>query len=350
MSTSLEPAIRNALTRQAERTTIDPGTTFQPASLRDDDNQESSNRTRRLSLLVAAGSVALLAGLVLATEMRVDEPPTILTQPSAPTAPTTPTTAPIAFPVLDEPPPGLTVTAMVQETPPGTPRTEALVGRVIDDTLTDTVLITVQSEPLNISPRVGAPPTEAVVFDQPATVYDHGNNLRHVTWGSGPFFVASGTSPLVFLDQATAGTFKSGNGTANEKPASSEQPPSLEIGPLPDGFSLIARPAPVGHPTTAATLSIGFDNYDISVSTRNPLIDMALSGPLRRTSINDRPAWTFASSSSTQDIAWQVDDATHAYLKVNDGSDAATAAAIASDIRFVDRDTWNELYAPDPGA
>ena len=45
----------------------------------------------------------------------------------------------------------------------------------------------------------------AVVFGQPATVHDYSSSgsspLFLVTWGAGPFFVASGEAPLALLDQ-----------------------------------------------------------------------------------------------------------------------------------------------------
>ena len=96
-----------------------------------------------------------------------------------------------------------------------------------------------------------------------------------------------------------------------------------------------------------ATLSIGADNYDISVSTRNPVVYMSVAGPLRRIEVAGQPGWTFLSSFNTQDIAWQVDESTFAYLKINDGTDAAGALALANNITFVDWDSWIARYAPE---
>lgn len=74
---------------------------------------------------------------------------------------------------------------------------------------------------------------------------------------------------------------------------------------------------------------------------------MAVGSPLRSIEVNGHPAWTFLSSAPTQDITWQVDDSTYVYLKVNDGTDAAGALALANQLTFVDFETWTARYSPD---
>ncbi|HWL45067.1 MAG TPA: hypothetical protein VNQ73_19140 [Ilumatobacter sp.] len=315
---------------------------------------------RRPWLAVAAAAIAVagVGGIALlanrpTTTVPASAPPAAPTTPPtlSPTTPTVPPPDPVAppaeptlYPVLDDVPAGLEVTTHTSRTPDEPGWTEALLGRLVDGVLVDTVMISVQSRPFTISPMYGHPPTEATVFGEPATVYDYSENtgpaVVHVTWGSGPYFLATGADPLTFLGTATADAFLVTEG------ATADAPPELSFGLLPAGFDAVAAPQPIGHARLGATLSVGADNYDISVGTRNWLPNMALAGSLRPVDVAGRPGWTFLSSSATQDITWQVDDTTYAYLKVNDGTDADGALALANALRFVDWDTWTAHYAP----
>lgn len=272
--------------------------------------------------------------------------PAIGTQPASTSAMPPTSSGPTSFPVLDALPDGLSATAYVREIADGvtTPGTEALIGRLVDGVLTDSVYIVTQATPFSTSAAVGHPATDAVVMGEPARVLDRSSiqgDHVYVLWGSGPYFLAAGADPLALLSQIAPGTISAGDAP---QPA---HPPQLTVRSLRDGLELIAGPQAFGQATLDATLSIGADNYDVSVSTRNKVMQMALVGTVRVTDMGGRPAWTFQSSSLTQDIAWQVDDSTYAYLKVNDGSDAADALDLAAQIRFVDFDTWTALYPPD---
>lgn len=259
----------------------------------------------------------------------------------------TPSAEPTSFPVLEPLPPGLSATAHVRRIADQvtTPRTEALIGRRIDGVLTDAIQIMVQTQPFDITTATDRPPTDTVVMGQPATVYNRtingGAPQVHVTWGSGPYFVASGADPLAFFERTDHDAIRA------DVASNPDQPPLLTFGSLPDGFELIASPRAVGQATLIASLSIGADNYDISVSTRNPLVEMPTIGPLRSIEVAGRPAWTFVSSFPSQHIAWQVDDSTSAYLKINGDTDAADALAFANSITFVSFDTWTSRYSPD---
>lgn len=265
--------------------------------------------------------------------------------PSTTLPPPPVTLEPTAYPTLDEVPGGLTVSAVLQQVPAGAKWTEALLGRTLDNgTIADTVTITVQTQPFKISPMPGNPPVDAQVLGQPAIVYDYGSAdsvpVVHVTWGSGPYFLASGPAPLDFLATITSDTFQV------SETSLADEAPTLGFGLLPAGFEVIADPAPFGDAFTGATLSIGLDNYDISVSTRNPVVAMSQSGQLRNVVVGDHPGWAFETSSFSQDIAWQVDDSTYAYLKVNVNTDPTTLLELANSIRFVDRAEWTTRYDP----
>ena len=327
--------------------------------------ESSSPRSRVLVGLAATASVTALIGGLVILSSRDGDPPTPATQPtqvSSPPATTSPTAPdnsgpiktrpspagePTSFPVLDDPPADQTVTAHVQRIEEGvtTPRTEMLLGHRADGVLIDAVTITAQATPFGTSPAVGHPATEAIVMGEPATVLDRtsiAGDLVYVLWGTGPYFLASGADPLTLLNQLNADAFY-----AVEDPGVA-QPPLIDAGPLPKGYELIAGPQTLGQATTTvATLSIGNDNYDVSVSTQDPLIQMALIGTLRAIDVNGQPAWTFLSSSPTQDITWQVDDTTYAYLKVNDGTNAADALELANRLTFVNYPTWVSRYPPD---
>jgi hypothetical protein len=239
------------------------------------------------------------------------------------------------------------VTAHVQRIEDGvtTPRTEILLGRQVDGVLSDAVTITAQATPFGTSPAAGHPATASVVMGEPATVLDRSSipgDRVYVLWGSGPYFLAAGADPLSLLDQLEAGAIYAVVDTGVA------QPPLVGGGPLPDGVELIAGPQVIGQSATSvATLSIGSDNYDVKVSTQNPLMQMALIGPLRAIDVDGQPAWTFLSTSPTQDITWQVDDTTYAHLRANDRTSAAEALELANRLTFVDDTTWDSRYLPD---
>ncbi len=321
----------------------------------------ASPHRRRVALAAAVLGLVGVGGLWAASARdTVSQAPA--QQPSTPQTPTSATSAttagtagdppatlePTAFPVVDEALRGLPVSAFVQRTGAGwtSARTEMLIARRIDGVLADAVRIEVWPEPFEVSPMQGRTPVDAVVLGQDARVFDRsqsGGPPRFlVTWGTGPFFVASGEAPLTFLDRARPDAI----GVSS---ASGAQPPQIIIGSPPEGFDVIVEPQVVsGGSTTFATLSIGIDNFDINVQAGDPLLDMASSGyPLRAVDVNGRPGWTFLSSAPTQDITWQVDDSTYAYLKVNDGSSADEALAFARQITFVDFETWSNRYSPE---
>lgn len=118
---------------------------------------------------------------------------------------------------------------------------------------------------------------------------------------------------------------------------------------MPGDFEVIVEPQRItGDATVFASLSIGADNYDISVHTSDRVPGMASAGrPLRSIEVNGQPGWTYLSATPTQDITWQVDESTYAYVKVNDGGTANEALAPANQITFVDFDTWTARYSPD---
>ncbi len=242
---------------------------------------------------------------------------------------------------------GLTATASTLRVPAEDPWTEALVGRTVDGTTADTVAISVYAKPISISPAAGSPPTQTEVWGQPATVYDYGSispadrGIIHVMWGSGPYFVASGADPLAFLAAADQSALQS------SAPAVEGQPPTLTIGPLPQGFEVLVTAQPRGQETMNATLSIGQDNFDLSVATRSYVVSMAQAAALRPVDVGGRTGRAFVSSGSTQDITWQVDDHTFAYLKVNDGTGFDDALALASKVGFVDWATFAARYNVD---
>ncbi len=331
-------------------------------------NDRHPDRGRGRRWLTAAAASVLVAGIagIWATGNRngneapvPSQEPTTASSPTslATTAPSAPTNTvpagqlgaePTAFPVLDELPAGLSATTHVDRMGDGwtTPRTEALIARRVDGVLIDTIQLDVWAEPFDLNPMQGRTPTEDVVMGQPATVLDRSDSASSpmfaVAWGSGPYFIASGESPLAFLHQIEPDAIEAAT-------MGDDEPPQVSIGALPGDFEVIVAPQGItGKATVFATLSIGADNYDISVHTSDPVVGMASTGrPLLSVEVNGQPGWTNLSSAATQDITWQVDESTYAYLKVNDGSTAAEALALASQITFVDFDTWTAQYSPD---
>jgi hypothetical protein len=318
------------------------------------DDSRDAHRPRRLA--AAAAVVLLIAGAGALAFARPGNPGTspaaatpsgTAATPNDPEADTAQRVEPTLFPAIDQPPAGWEVTARIEAIPASSMFTEALIARSDGAVITDSVAITVQAEPFEISPMAGKAPTTTEVFGKPATVYDYGVEVAipvvHVTWGAGPYFLATGSDPVAFLAAADSDTFAavSDAGAA----------PVLTIGELPEGYAVIAEPTVVGRATTSATLSIGADNYDISVSTRNLIGAMAQAGSLRRVEVNGADGWMFNTTGTTdvaltQDVAWKVDATTYAYLKVNDGTNAEDALALARRITFLDRNSWTARYLP----
>ena len=317
-------------------------------------------------LQAAAASLVILgsAGLWFAgTDRDAEEPSAPATQPRTsaigtgnPGAGTIPVQGersptlsrdPTSFPVLDDLPDGPTATAHVHQIAEGvsTPYTHTLIGRLVDGTLIDAVSIVVDDIPFDTSRTAGQNATDAVVFGQPAIVIDRTDaqdGQVFVRWGSGPYFVAFGDDPLAFLNQVGTHVISATPGVG------ATEAPQLDIGTLPDGFDVIVRPQAVGQATRTATLSVGTGNYDIEVSTHNPVIDMAISGRLQAIQVNGRPGWAIPSTDRYQQgITWQVDDSTYAYLRVIDGRSNAEALDLAERITFVDYDAWAARYLPE---
>lgn len=347
-ATKLPERLPGLLDELAQSTPIDgDGSPFVPYETMLTDHTHHTRLPRQLATVAAAGLVIIGAG-ALALTRNGDETPASGAAAQTPTADgnlsnaALPTHELSLFPVLDDPPLGLTVSATTESIAESPLLTEALIGRVTDSSISDTIAITVQSEPFIITAVEGRPATTTEVFGQPATVYNQGIEnvipVVHVTWGSGPYYLASGPDPITFLNATAPDTFVSTSQAGD--------PPELSIGSLPDEYRVIAEPHVVGHARTGATLSIGADNYDISVSTRNPIISMAQAAPLRLVDVNGHPGWMFDTSATTvsRDVAWKVDDSTYAYLKVNHGTNALD---LAKQVTFVDRDTWTNLYLPD---
>lgn len=342
MNATEDRQIMSALELLVEQTP-DPGPT--PIDSLLCDNKRSSNWVRPIA--IAAATAAIVGGgfIVMQSDsgtniaMDTTEQPIPVQQPAQPTA----------FPVLDDLPAGLSATAFVDRVGDGRtgPRTQALIGRRVDGVLTDAIALAVQAEPLTIAPTQGRTPVDTVILGQPATVYDDSyssTTLLTVTWGSGPHFFAQGKDPLALLDHANPDAIEA------TITADTTQPPLVTFGALPDDFEVIVKPqAIVDNAAMSATLSIGADNYEVTVSTINPLIGMAMTSdgrPLRSIDINSQPGWTTDSQTSTADIVWQVDETTYASLRVGDRITAADALAIARKITFVDFDSWTARYSP----
>lgn len=349
-TTDLSDRLPDLLAELARATPIATDETpFDPNVARLVDDSSDAHRPRRF--VAAAAAVLLIAGAGALAFTRAGAPDTAPATPPPDTAATRSTepvpaatrpTEPTLFPVINDPPRGLEATARIDSFPASPLWTEAVVGRLEGALISDSIAITVQAEPFDIGPMAGKPPTTTEVFAQTAQIYDYGTRAGiptvHVAWGTGPFYLASGADPVAFLDTAQPGTFTA--------VIEGHEAPLLTIGELPDGYEIIAEPDAVGHATTSATLSIGADNYDISVSTRNPTVYMSQGGPLRPVEVNGHPGWAFDTSVATlsQDVAWKVDDTTYAYLKVNDATNADDALALANAITFVDLDNWKDRY------
>jgi len=314
-------------------------------ALRDAGGSARGGRPRWI-VMAAAATVAVL-GAVALRYAAVPREETRAVQSVVPE--TTPAAAegvgPASFPVLDPLPDGLEVTALVETGPSGeAPLTQVLVARIVNDTITDPVLISVRARPFELTPLHDTPVERVTVFGMDAETIDYGSSYGmgpdvSVSWGDGPYFLANGADPIAFLDRADPSVLEATAGT-------DDTAPELTIGELPADFEVVVAPQAVGPRVFGATLSVGADNYDFSVSARNPLADMALAGAVRRVDIDGAVGWAFTSVSRTQDVTWQVDDTTYAYLKVNDGSDGDRALELARAVTFVDFGAWVERYHP----
>ncbi|MEO5898824.1 MAG: hypothetical protein ABIR68_01670, partial [Ilumatobacteraceae bacterium] len=269
--------------------------------------------------------------------------PRAVTTPVSTVSPITPAAGdPTSYPVIDQPPTGLTATGSVLRTSTEQQWSEMLVGRIVNGITTDAVVLSVQTDPWSISPMVGSPPTTIDLWGQTASVYDYGtighSRLVHVTWGTGPYYLASGADPVAFLSAADPSVAQV------QAAAQADQAPTLNGQSLPIGYEVLVPAQQVGQGALSGTLSIGQDNFDVSVSSRNYVVMMALAGPLRSVDIAGKPGWAFESSTATQDITWQIDQSTFAYLKVNDGTGFDGALAVATKLNFVDWTTFANRY------
>jgi hypothetical protein len=284
----------------------------------------------------AAIAIAGVGGALTLAHRSNQHAATPASQPSSP--PVSPVLEPTSYPVLDEVPAGLSVSAAYNQSKQESVWTEALIGRLVEGTLTDTVAVMVQAEPFNESTQAR---TQTELFGSPATVYtETTGGTTFVEWGSGPYFRAYGSDPVAFLSRLAPDSL------ATRPGAGGSQPPTITFSNLPAGFAVIAPPATVGGIISTATLQVGSDNFDISVGTRNWVAAMAELGPLRSIEVGGHAAWTYLSSFPTQDITWQIDANTYVYLKVNDGTDATGALALANKLTFIDRNQWETRYQP----
>lgn len=237
--------------------------------------------------------------------------------------------APSVYPVVETTDP---VAASFLTVPGGgQPFTEIAVGRVESGTVRDAVVF-------NVGPPAAVSPSDT--FGTPVTVFGQAGTLiegpnagegQLVVWGDDPRFVAIGRDPMAFLDAAERGvldvTF----------PASSA--PTVTVGALPDGYEVLVEPQAVAAPSgVIGMLQVG-DN-ELFVSTRNSLAAMVVVGNVSEVDVNGTVGWTFPDETNTHDIAWQVDDNTFAYLKVNDGSSVEEALAFARSVEFVPAGEW----------
>lgn len=327
-----------------------------PAAVRRMAVRHGHEGARRRQALAVAAVALLLAGVVglwSVSGRDADEPapavqpppsPSLVTSSAPPSSTQSPERfgAPASYPVFDNLPEGVTATASVFDLEAGvsTPRSEVLVARREGDLLAGAVRIMTQDVAFDPTPAVGHPATEANVFGRPATVIDRrsldGDTL-YVVWGTGPYFLAAGAEALSLLDAMPAGAIAALPGAGGGAPV-------LDVGALPDGFEVIAGPQAVELPARQATLQVGTDGSSVMVRTHNWVIQMATTGQLRSVEVGGRPAWTFASPTSTQEVTWQVDDSTFVSLTVRDGSDTAAVLDLANQIRFVDFETWTAIY------
>lgn len=336
-------------------------------------HRQRPQRERRSISPVAAAMIAVLgtAGGVWMLNQRSGSEP-VASPPSSADVAVTPTSGdptpgtqtasdalttivnlPTAFPVVDNPSDGLPVTAYASRSSAAPTYSDAVIGRRVDGRLTDLVRVTAGAE--SQPPGGFEERRSAAVMGQSATEYvvANGNDqpdFSVVTWGDGPYFDASGGDPLKLLAALSPGTITAAPAAVDG------DPPTIEIGELPDGYEVIMSSASNADPLWAGLL-VGEDNFDIWVSSRNPLAEMAdavathqYGGELRSVDVGGRPGWMFVSQDVTSGtvradgLGWQVDDSTYAYIKVTDGSSGERVLELARSLRFVDFDTWVELY------
>lgn len=273
-------------------------------------------------------------------------PSTIVVRPAGATTPPTVAATEIAsspnapglYPVAEGVDPA---TAQFSPGATGAPFTTIAVGKVVDGEVSDAVTIYVgpadavasrdsNGVPVTIYGQAGTVVTETIAAGE-------GNTI--VTWGNDPTFVAVGPDPMTFLDASANSPF-----TLDGEPGAA---PIVAVGSLPDGYELLVPPqVSGGEDVVIAWIQLG-DNT-VSVSAGNPAASMFTVGPTRRVDIGGSPGWAFVENPATSnDITWQVDDHTYAYLKIDDGSTPEEALALAESVTFVTLEEWLELYSPD---
>lgn len=279
------------------------------------------------------------------TSSPIPPPPTIVVRPAGAATPPTlaaselaaSPNAPDLYPVADGVDPA-TVTLSADATGPSF--SEFAVGKVVDGEVSDAVTIYVgPADAIGSSDPNGAPVT---VYGHAGTIVTEtiaageGNSI--VTWGDDPTFVAVGTDPMAFLDTSEDSPFSLVDGDDGN--------PTVEVGTLPDGYELLVPPQTAGGDVVTGSIQLG-DN-SVWVSTRNMAASMVTSGPMRRIDVGGSPGWAFIENPDTRnDITWQVDDHTYAYLTVEDGSSPQEALALAESVTFIPLDDWLTLYTPD---
>jgi hypothetical protein len=217
---------------------------------------------------------------------------------------------------------------------------EALVARRDGELIRDGIALSVSSD--GTRDQFRGVPRQATVAGVPVEVYVENGSpaITTVVLPGTPEVAASGLDPIAFLEAA-------GGFPVTGQRVDDDGEVTFAIGPLPDGYDVIAPPArlPLGSATafTRANDDDGADGDGITVwvDVRNPLIAYAQVGDLQQIDINGTDGWLYDRGPASN-VMWQVSDTT--WANVGGASSADVAMEFARSIDFVDEATWTERY------
>ena len=300
----------------------------------------------RRAVAVIGIAAALLAVVGLAVSVQDAGQPVISGNSTSSTAAPSPPPGGRTFPVLDHLPSGFDQPfASYAERDDRTPiGVRALVGRATESSVVDGILVEAfPSTPWWIENPYNEPTTvagrPAVIKPQAGLQMDISSGSTVLAFPGEPTLVLTGHDPVGFLEtgpDALAAVLRA------ETPGV-----ELRFTDLPNGFTVVRAPQPMGARTFFPTVSAEGDGGTLRVqeSEVDPLMFVARQGDADAVTVAGRPAWIVNHENVTE-LAWTTGDGTNLLLTAT--IDREQALAIASGVRLVDEAEWQTVYGIDP--